>query len=109
MKTLAAMLLCASVLVIAAAPAEAASSSNASSATSQPTQRMAHKATAPRQRGRTIDNEYTAALNSLVARGYTGIADITKNGKTFDASVMQQGRRIVVSIDPSTGQIQERG
>src|SRR5690349_21853613 len=49
--------------------------------------------------------EATRALNLLEAQGFTQFDDFHRVGSRFEASVVRNGARERVSVDPVTGQI----
>ena len=54
------------------------------------------------------DERDTRALNLLEANGYAQIVQFHPDGKNFDATVMQGGKDVRVTVDPDSGRIQHR-
>ena len=48
------------------------------------------------------------ALNLLEAKGYRDFSIVHRNGQNFDVNAMLDGKKVMLTVDPATGQIVTR-
>ncbi|HZS84672.1 MAG TPA: hypothetical protein VFA50_17485 [Stellaceae bacterium] len=89
--------------LIGAVGSAMAAGTTSASGNSAPATMMQHRADRYRD---TAGDRYTQALNLLEAKGYTGIENFAAKGQGFTAYAWHNGKRVAVSVDPTTGQIQ---